>query len=331
MSHKSRAHGFTLIELLVVISIIALLIALLLPALAAVRESAQALKCRGHLQQLVLAQATYATDHRDHWISGHGVPRGRFQVMYSSVPGRIGSFHARLADYLIGVSHNDRPEWQTASRPEWGDGLDAAELIMPYDYMWCPAAPRPTEAMGNDRSQWPIAGSSYAANGNLTRETTGGWTGFGYPHGEMQWRVPYRGINNSTLPPSSVLLMADGNGNNIRFHGYRQPAGSYMGQGGDPMFRHRSSYMPPEHERQATAEGWGHGHTNVMQPRGDGQAHLAFADGSVRAYWEGYDEPGELGYDYINARVIFEIWQHYSVARDRQANAIQETLPPPVN
>lgn len=133
VSAKGR-QGFTLIELLVVVAIIAILAAMLLPALGGAKHAAWRTRCVSNERQMILAWTLYAVDNRE-WL----VPNG----------GRITSGPA-VNPYLwvYGGNHGDD---QTLTNMQYLVGNNYA-LFAPYiksvEIYKCPA----------DRTLWPVRG-----------------------------------------------------------------------------------------------------------------------------------------------------------------------------
>jgi prepilin-type N-terminal cleavage/methylation domain-containing protein/prepilin-type processing-associated H-X9-DG protein len=153
---RSR-RGFTLVELLVVIAVIGILVALLLPAVQAARESARRSQCANQLRQLGLAAHSYVDAQQK-------FPPGVRQWYFSSAVSHRGvPLFAYLLPYI--EEANALVQWDYEDPINNANQGAASRTSVVIPLFLCPSDDIPANPITTADRDWTYALSSYGGNG----------------------------------------------------------------------------------------------------------------------------------------------------------------------
>jgi len=249
---RFAARGFTLIELLVVISILAILIALLLPALRFARRTAGGINDRSNMRQLQVAHLHYASDHDEQLIPGYRL---------SDPPCWSGVAYDRNGEPLRGPVAARYP-WRLAPYFEW------EWTILYPDGEW------PEEAYG--RSVFPRIGLNTHFVGGSSNGAAFVTINGCIDYARTQFGPFYLKTISESRRPHEQIVFADS-----VFTSANEPLDPENGRGFHelvpPSFdRRKWNLDKPEDQRRAADVGH-------VAERWNGKANVSFLDGHVEA------------------------------------------------
>jgi prepilin-type N-terminal cleavage/methylation domain-containing protein/prepilin-type processing-associated H-X9-DG protein len=212
---KSRNEGFTLIELLVVIATVAVLAALLLPALAATHPDSQAFQCMENNRQLVLAWQMYAQDNNDL------LPPNDYPFTTGFITGTLAQ-QDKMKNWVVGTMTDN---FDAAAKNANKTLLDPHSLISRYEtdatIYHCPADTFIDPHYHSVHSRSVSMNSAVGSIWNSSKEMTGGanplgspvsgaWLpGTGYYGNQTTW-LTYGKISSFSRPgPANTFVIMD--------------------------------------------------------------------------------------------------------------------------
>jgi prepilin-type N-terminal cleavage/methylation domain-containing protein len=120
-----RQPGFTLIELLVVIAIIAILAAMLLPALTKAKQKAQSISCMSNTKQITLGWIMYVNDNNDL------LPPNDYPYL-TPYFGAGAATQAKMKNWVVGTMEQSVDAADVQARTGVSELLDPNSLLSPY-------------------------------------------------------------------------------------------------------------------------------------------------------------------------------------------------------